>query len=351
MDRVRGHVRSWARDTFSRESLLSSFRTFLWVVPLTVLIWIYAEREELIPAPHYMFKVEPANNDPTRLVRITDASGGNVVADLLAPHGRLEQAEQALAAGPVPIKIDNRLEPGTHKISASIIANESLFEQYGVTLSNIQPADLTITVDLIRTISIPVQPRPEDQARLDSGYSFEPHAVQLSAPESFLSEHPKLVAWAALSNLDAPGPHTETAPIVPSAGGDPQSHVKIITPNNKAEVIAKYTVRNKDVSTTLASMPVWHDEPALPDNFWGTHHVVYTQTSVSGIRVTGPEELLSKLASSPPKATFEVTVDPAGPFPSSGDAKLHFVLPSGVTTTDSVTIHYTVVENRAGAGE
>src|SRR5688572_16294126 len=40
-------TRRWARDTFSREQIISSLKSLAWVAPLTVLIWIYAEREQL----------------------------------------------------------------------------------------------------------------------------------------------------------------------------------------------------------------------------------------------------------------------------------------------------------------
>ena len=40
-------VRRWFRDTFSREQLVSALRSLIWVAPLTVLIWIYAESEQV----------------------------------------------------------------------------------------------------------------------------------------------------------------------------------------------------------------------------------------------------------------------------------------------------------------
>src|SRR5436305_9069569 len=44
-------VRRWVRNTFTRDQIASGLRSLLWVAPLTVLIWIYAEREQTTNAP------------------------------------------------------------------------------------------------------------------------------------------------------------------------------------------------------------------------------------------------------------------------------------------------------------
>ena len=36
---------------FTRENLVNFARTMAWVVPLTILIWVYAEREQVATAP------------------------------------------------------------------------------------------------------------------------------------------------------------------------------------------------------------------------------------------------------------------------------------------------------------
>src|SRR5688500_16422200 len=46
-------TRRWARDTFNREQIVAGLKQLAWVAPLTMLIWLYAERaqqsEEMIP--------------------------------------------------------------------------------------------------------------------------------------------------------------------------------------------------------------------------------------------------------------------------------------------------------------
>src|SRR5688572_18150053 len=62
-------VRRWARDTFSREQLLSSLKALAWVAPLTLLIWIYAEREQQVPGTSRI-KIVVKSADETQVARI-----------------------------------------------------------------------------------------------------------------------------------------------------------------------------------------------------------------------------------------------------------------------------------------
>src|SRR3954464_11454986 len=59
-------VRRWARDTFNRESFVSSLRSLLWVAPLTLLIWIYAEREQQASGTA-RFQIVVKSADPTQI--------------------------------------------------------------------------------------------------------------------------------------------------------------------------------------------------------------------------------------------------------------------------------------------
>src|SRR6478672_4258814 len=66
--RLAHSLRSWSRVTFSRESYLASMRSLVWVVPLTVLIWIYAEREQVTTLPNVTINVAPPAVSPGHLL-------------------------------------------------------------------------------------------------------------------------------------------------------------------------------------------------------------------------------------------------------------------------------------------
>src|SRR5688500_9862212 len=85
-----GAVRRWARGTFTRENLVSGAKTLAWVVPLTVLIWVYAEREQLIPEQSVPIPINVTSGDPSRVVTLLHPPDKMILADLEGPRSRID---------------------------------------------------------------------------------------------------------------------------------------------------------------------------------------------------------------------------------------------------------------------
>ncbi len=328
--------------TFSRESLLSSLRTFLWVVPLTILIWIYAEREQLGPPQKVEFTIQPRNADPTRWVRIIEPPKGRLTADLSGPRGRLEEVQRQLAQPSYAIAFP-RMDPGIHTVSASQVGNDPVFANNGITASGFVPRDLTLSVDLMVTVKVDVQVRPEARDSLEK-VEFEPRTVEISVPETFRKDHPTLTAYAELQDLKSPGVHDENATLVPSVT-DPDSHFTI----SRSKVHASYTVRELAIVGHIPSIGVWQNLPPLPNNYWGTHRVEFQNgnDTLRNVGVSGPPQEINKLISSNSgvKATFDV--NPADASAGFIEAPVKFEgLPEGVKLeSKDWKIFYKVVEN------
>src|SRR6185437_109436 len=350
--RLRGSARSWARHTFSRESLMSSLRTFLWVVPLTVLIWVYAEREELGPPEKVTFKFQLVDSEPGRLVRVVEMidgkpipiEGSQVTAEITGPHARLEKVAGQLVAGDVQIPVPH-LDPGVHPLQSNFIADAPVFKSNGITFNSIMPAELTVLVDPMKSVEVEVQPNPDARDSL-AKVEFEPRKAQISMPESFAKDHPRVTAYANLTDLTTPGAHQEDATISPSVT-DPHVTLSI------ASVHAIYTVKNKNVAGVISAIPVWHTLP--PSNFWATHHVEMAPgyDTIREVNVVGPPDVIQKLrdgpsTGSPIKATFDVSsTDGANAAGGYLSAQVHIELPPGVRLAgEPPTVQYKVVENK-----
>jgi len=328
--------------TFSRESLLSSLRTFLWVVPLTILIWIYAEREQLGPPQKVEFTIQPRNADPTRWVSIIEPANGRLSADLSGPRGRLEEVQRQLATPSYPIEFP-RMDPGIHTIQASVVGNDPVFANNGITAGGFVPRDLTLSVDLMVTVKVNVQVRPEVRDNLEK-VEFDPRTVEISVPETFRKDHPALTVYAELQDLSSPGIHEENAALAPSVT-DPRSHIAISRP----KVHASYTVKETAITGHIPSIGVWPKIPPLPNNFWGTHHVEFQNgnDTLRNVGVSGPPQEINKVINpnSGVKATFDVnSTDPSAGFT---EAPVKFEgLPEGVKLeSKDWKIFYKVVEN------
>ena len=66
----------WHRfaSRFTREAVISNLKTLAWVVPLTLLIWIYAEREQVASMKDVAVPFDLVSVDPNAVVSNTTAS-------------------------------------------------------------------------------------------------------------------------------------------------------------------------------------------------------------------------------------------------------------------------------------
>ena len=84
------------RDAFSRQQLIEGVKAFLWVAPLTILIWIYAEREQLATQKNFPIPIEIRSSDPRQVIEILTGDG-TVRADLVGPRAQLDRVREEFA--------------------------------------------------------------------------------------------------------------------------------------------------------------------------------------------------------------------------------------------------------------
>src|SRR3954452_24086106 len=73
-------IRRWIRRHTSRDDVVSGLKTLMWVVPLTLLIWVYAEGAQETPQRSVPILISVKSNDPNRVVKLVKESV--VMADL-----------------------------------------------------------------------------------------------------------------------------------------------------------------------------------------------------------------------------------------------------------------------------
>jgi hypothetical protein len=340
--RLRWALRAWARHTFSRESFVSSFKSLLWVGPLTVLIWVYAEREQVVPMNNVTISLDTRSAEPNRVVRVISPAGGLVHVDLKGSQAQLDQVKEWLESTSIPIEVDRGLPPGEHQVP---IVNE-LNRLYGVTskgvtVTNCVPSEVRVVIDAIKEWDLEVRVRPEDSKSLSGPQIFTPAKVRLKGPQSIIEramqtaagQGQTLVAYANLapfkSQITEPGKHSlNSVAVVPS--------VTIDDPNvtiSPATVSADIVVTDKAEKTislpyvrVLAAYP---PDVAKADQF----KAVYDST-IPNVTVTGPDQQIALLQEQRfiPTAIFEVSYNDTD---SPAPAGLMFQLPAGVHVSDA----------------
>src|SRR4051812_8943976 len=137
---------------------LDVLKTLGWVAPLTILIWIYAERQQtedkVLEIP-----IDISINASDRIVMVKDPPDRKVVATLNGPRNGIQRVMDALTAHErIQITLDGRLSSGEQPIpnTTGLIANSPLLLQNGVSIRDITPRFLRVQVDDMKKQMLPI---------------------------------------------------------------------------------------------------------------------------------------------------------------------------------------------------
>jgi hypothetical protein len=345
-------VRSWARHTFSVASLISGLKSLLWVAPLSVIIWIYAEQQD-ISGVSATIAINVHSSDPTRVVHLVDPADAKLTVEMEGTNDNLQHIRDQLASSSterVDIPQSILATAGNQTVPATIVSDLDVFRSHFITVKSVLPRDLVVAVDVLKPVELTVEASPDGKA-FSAPPVFTPRKVQAMVPESLIQPAKaagKFVAYAKLEEAKEPlmpGANDLTAVPVSVTFGDNIS----VTPS---AVSAHVEIKKSDVTGQVPSIPIW---AIYPPTIEDTYKAVYDPQTLTKVVITGPEELVNKLVNqtySPfPKATFEVSPLLSGGVGAEQQARLHFDPPLPpdvhVSPDTQMTITYHLIERRA----
>jgi hypothetical protein len=315
-DLASGRGRLWKLP--SREDLINALKTFAWVGPLTLLIWVYAEREQLAKDDLVTIPIAVKSSDPNRIVRLIKPDDKNITATLTGPRAALDHVRELLAPSSgtarIQIEIDRNLTPGqVHLIATEPnVAKNPDFRSSGITVTNCVPDQLQVEVDELveRKVNIKL---PPSVTNLASPPVFDPKQVIVRGPKTQLqtaAEEGRLSVFAELVDpeiLKTPGHHDiPSTPVTCSLHGENIT----LTPTT---VHAILDIREADVPLHVDAMPIF---VMAPTNVSDKYRVVMSingreTTSLANVTLVGPPktiEMMQRPDFAPkPKAYIEVS--------------------------------------------
>lgn len=241
------------REAFSKQQLIEGLKAFLWVAPLTILIWIYAEREQLATQKNFPIPVEVRSSDPRQIIEIQYPSEGTVRADLVGPRAQLDRVREEFARSDARARIEmGSVQPGVHQVSADAVAEDSRFAGNGVVLNGINPQFLRVLVDVLEDVDARVELPPNVTNVINP--VFVPATVKVTAPRAVIRNAPQplkvYVDPAALQQLKPGATGAQRLPLtVPFQDRNGRLSV--------SSVDATFDVKQDDEAWTLPSIPVW----------------------------------------------------------------------------------------------
>src|SRR3954468_1930194 len=158
-------------ETHSRTA---GFKTFLWVAPLTGLIWIYAEREQIDRADGVRVPIKLVSKSTDRIITIVEPTDRMLTLDIQGPKAGLNELRDVLAKAPLEVYISPEVGYKGMISLAEPITKSDLFKTYAVAVAAARPpVEIKVEAKLARRID--VKPRPQD--KFVTNATFEPATV------------------------------------------------------------------------------------------------------------------------------------------------------------------------------
>lgn len=300
------------REWFTRESVINGLKTFAWVAPLTILIWIYAEREQVTTMSDQAVPIDVRISGSNKIATLVNPPDRNITLDLRGPRQQLAAIKNELsrpASDPrLILDLDPNLPPGVRPIMlATLIQRHPFFADRGVEVVSASPSEGRIIVDEIVEAEVPVV-IPPDVDNLEQAV-FDPPAVRYVGPKTVMEAaqaegtfqvYPEL---RGRDELKRPGTHELSG--LPLKRQFQGNHVTL----SPTAVDATVRVREQDAVYTMNQMTIFLSHPP---GMLDRYRVEYDPI-LERVTLIGPPQLIQAIRdqtiSPRPKARLEVTDD------------------------------------------
>ncbi len=335
--------RSWLP---AADQLATFLKNMIVVVPLTLLIWVYAEREQSVISPPTIFPIEVKTIAPDRIVVLRYPAEGNVVVELSGPRARIDEVRTQLLvrhdsaagqnAGSVQLLIDPQFGTGGQELEAVPLLNRlPLFKNNGITVKSCQPSYIKVDIDQLEERDAVIRPAPA-VAKLIENATFTPRTIKLRAPRQLLDKadgekKKELVVWADLAKREELRTRTGSVELknVPLFWTVEDNAIRENVTFSSPVVDANLTVKTADIQFTIPSVTIFKETPANLDD---RYIITYTPV-ISNVTVTGPAEQIDTIRKGDFKSKARLEISSLDPVNKPVKKRLSFDLPPGVTLT------------------
>jgi hypothetical protein len=272
-------------------------KNLVWVIPLTLLIWVYAEREQTVTLSTEPISIDVRTNAHDRIVNLRLPRDKNIIVELSGPRAQIDRVRELLRPRPGPnseaavqIYVDPQIDTGPQQLlTVSQINNLPVFKNNGITVKSAQPPYLSVDIDVFETRNVPVRPPPEIAGMLSDQTRFVPDVVEIRAPKLDLEKADAEGALFVYANL----PKRDELKV--KTGLYSVENVPVYWPRQRENVSltpltvsARLDIKQRDAEYTIPSVPIVKQSTADFDQ-----HYVLVFTGGSTIpngAVTGPLE-------------------------------------------------------------
>ena len=215
---------------FSRQRVLRAAKTSIWVLCITVLIWVYADLEKTVTEEiRGRLVLRLGAGEKLAFLGGAEMDRQDIEVTFTASCGRggLDRCRREMAANPESLSVDlSSYEPGEHQLQAAdLLRRTSAVRGPGLTIVSASPAVLTVRLD--RTVRVPdVEVKYPDPA-VEAAVYPPRMAITVAASvwkklkEAAKPREPVLKTKPALSGAEAEANRPLRVEVVPFISGEP----------------------------------------------------------------------------------------------------------------------------------
>jgi hypothetical protein len=329
-----GHTQARRNPQPLRARLLDIARTLLLVIPLTVLIWIYAEREQQVRLSDVGVAVDVKTSQPDRVVTVLAPEDRRLLLDLEGPRDSIEKIRDELSGRrqPLLLLLGDEYQPGPDREVnvLSLLDRSEPFRDTPVSIRSVRPA-LKVRIEARGRRVARVEQNP--RTRIVGTVTFDPQTVEISGPVSALARLPEgtLLVYADMAQFLTltPGTYTREVALTMPYEAEGLDALKPV----------RATVVKRDSDTVVVPfIPVVVQIPAAvleKDRY----RITVTPVTLPNVNVAGPPDAIKLLTDNKfaAAAVLELTPDEATT-PGEGRTKrlgpANYRMPKDVTVTD-----------------
>lgn len=327
-----------------RERFVKGLKTFLWVAPLTVLIWVYAEREQA-KEESVRVPIRLRSTASDRVVTLISPADGYINIDLKGPRKNVYDVSQRLVGGkePLEIAVSEDIDFDDVLPVAERLDRLDLLRRNALSVSRVH-TPVRVKVEAKASRSAAVRQKPE--TKIVGTVKFDPPSVMVEGPRGFLNELPAegMVVLADMSQFAGRKEglyENEIVPISFPTRSDGLSWPKTVKATVQIQVAQTETLQSVVVGP-------WVPARTLEE---GRYTIKFDRATLTQVVVTGTPEAIALVKEKPGlvKAIIEITpadLKPGGSQKTVTLTPADYRVPPGITvlsTDKEVTI--TITEN------
>lgn len=278
----------------SKGKFISKLETGVIVTIISVLVWLYAEGENVLEYNNQRMQVRFVP-PPGQELAVTPQEAIPILVSIRASAGEMGWLKEQIRQGPIEIEVqpDSDQDSPHQTVLLETALAETELGRLGINITGTDPKTRTVRVEPLVTRKVSIEAAPTD-VQFAERPTFRPREVTVTLPESLaaLAEEASIIGRIDALNLSAYEVNTDVVATVPLELPDGLQVPWTTLSQSTAQVT--FNIRKLTDSVVIPRMPIRISvDPLSLEQF----DVVLNQSDIvlRDVRLTGPSDVIQSI--------------------------------------------------------